>query len=253
VSRGYHLCHSLRNDVTLSYMASSALQFRPRGSVSGSSLGVEAPGKIVLDGSWSRANVSEMSGRPGSLDEREVLEGLQRGDGGVFDRLCVAYHDSLWRFAFGIVHSREKAQDVVQDVFLNIWERHAELHITTSLAAYLFSAVRRRAFVYLRNERTAARIAATWGPDDVPALGVAAESPLAKVEREEIEVMVARSLASLPPTRRQAVALRWREHMDYDEIAEAMGISSEAARAHVSRAYRTLRDVLRLMGVEPPA
>jgi len=193
-----------------------------------------------------------MGDGPGSVDDRELLDGLRRGDGAVFDQLCLGYHDALWRFAFRIVRSREVAQDVVQDVFLNVWERRAELAITTSLAAYLFSAVRRRALVYLRNDRTATRIAATWGPGDVPASGTVGESPLAEVEREEREAMVARALATLPPARRQAVALRWGEHMEYEEIAEAMGISVEAARAHVSRAYRTLRGLLRVMGVDPP-
>lgn len=192
-----------------------------------------------------------MSRLPGPADEQELVQGLRRGDGALFDRICLAYYDALWRFAFRMVGTREVAQDVVQDVFLNLWERHGEVVITTSLGAYLFSAVRRRALVYLRNDRTTSRIAAAWEESEVPGLGTAAESPLLEVERGDLQAMVALALESLPPARRQAVALRWGEHMEYEEIAEAMGISYEAARAHVSRAYRTLRTLLRAMGVEP--
>ena len=213
---------------------------------------VEAQDVRVLDGPWSRADVVEMQGVPRVAEEQEALEGIRRGDGAVFDRVCLAYHDALWRFAFRMVGSREVAQDVVQDVLVNLWERRADVIITTSLGAYLFSAVRRRALVYLRNDRTAARIGAGWDEGEVPGLGSVAESPSVAVERGNLQAMVARALRTLPAARRQAVALRWGEQMEYDEIAEAMGISEEAARAHVSRAYRTLRELLRAMGVEAP-
>lgn len=193
-----------------------------------------------------------MSALPGPRDEAEVVASLRQGDAQAFDQLCLTYHDALWRFAYQMLRSREGAQDVVQDVFLDVWERRASLTITTSISAYLFSAVRRRSLFYLRHDRTTERIAAAWGPTEVPALGITAESPLVAVERSDLRAMLRQSLASLPPARRQAVALRWGEHLSYDEIAEAMGISSEAARAHVSRAYRALRELLQAMGAEVP-
>lgn len=181
-----------------------------------------------------------------------LLRDLCAGDVTAFDTLCLSYAERMWRFAYSIVGSREGAQDVVQDVLLSVWERRATLEVSGSVIAYLLGACRRRALYYTRNRRTAERISQQWIADDVPGIASAPEEPLQALEREERRQLLARAIATLPDVRRYVVALRWDQQLGYDDIAQVMQITPEAARAHVSRAYRVLRNVLRELGMDVP-
>ena len=73
-----------------------------------------------------------------------------RQDTAAFEVLFRERYSSLCRFVYGYVHSREVAQDIVQDLFLRLWER-ARIPIASLTAAYLYTAVRNRALSYLRH------------------------------------------------------------------------------------------------------
>jgi len=180
------------------------------------------------------------------------LEGVRAGDVAAFDALCLAYAERLWRFAYSILGSRDGAQDVVQDVLLSIWERRASLDLSGSVTAYLLGACRRRALYYVRNHQTTERIGQQWPSDEIPGTAQLPEGPQRALERDETRRLLARALSELPETRRHIVALRWDQQLGYDDIARVMQITPDAARAQVSRAYRTLRALLQDMGVDAP-
>jgi len=204
-----------------------------------------------LAGSRSGPDVVGVTEAMSQTDDA-LLDAVRAGDVGAFDTLCLAYATRLWRFSYSIVGSREGAQDVVQDVLLNVWERRATITLSGSLTAYLFGACRRRALYYLRNNRTAERIGQQWTADDVPGMARASDGPHRALERDETRRLLDQAIAQLPEARRQVIALRWDQQLDYDDIAHVMQITPDAARAHVSRAYRVLRTLLRAAGVEFP-
>lgn len=184
-------------------------------------------------------------------DNAAILPAIRSGSAEMFNRICLDYHDPLWRFSYSIIRSSELAQDVVQDVFLDLWERRLSVNIPTSLAAYLFSAVRRRSLMYLRNTRVADRITKGFHPDDVPGHGQITGSPLTTVELGDMKERIDKAISQLSPVRQQIITMRWIEQMEYLEIAEVMEMSQEAVRAHVSRGYRTLKELLQSLGVIP--
>lgn len=201
----------------------------------------------------------QVVGPNGVLSADDLLTGIRNGDRDTFNAICNAYHDPLWRFAFTLIQVREVAQDAVQDVFLNLWDRRQHVLIPTSLGAYLFSAVRNRSLMLLRNNRTAARISSTWGIEKdtdthycLPGHGQRPPSPSDAAETGDLTFYINRAVEKLSPVRRQIIMMRWIEQLQYDEIADIMAMSPEAVRAHVSRAYRTLRDLLRSFGIDSP-
>lgn len=183
-------------------------------------------------------------------DERYFLDGLRRGNPEVFEALFLHVYEDLWRFALSLVHVHELAEDTVQDVLLNLWERRENIEIKSSLASYLLAAVRRHAFRHLRKGRNEDRIGSAWSRDDVPAMG-SIDIPHFD-ESAETRRFLKDALNSLSPVRRQVLLLRWANNLSYDEIAEIMDMSPDAVRAHVSRAYRTLRTMLINAGLEAP-
>ena len=91
--------------------------------------------------------------------QRDWTARLRSGDTAVFELIYRAYHLVLWKYAYQFVHSRDAAQDIVQDVFVDLWDRRETLEIRKTLEAYLFIAVRNRAMDVVRHETRIAQAA----------------------------------------------------------------------------------------------
>src|SRR5215208_8302170 len=90
------------------------------------------------------------SGRAVPAGGAEVLARLRAGDQQAFDDVFRAHYAALVRFAEGVVRHRAVAEEVVQDVMLQLWRRREALAPDSSLQAYLYQATRNRALNHLR-------------------------------------------------------------------------------------------------------
>jgi RNA polymerase sigma-70 factor (ECF subfamily) len=167
------------------------------------------------------------------------------GDSQTFRQLFDSHAEALRRYARRIVRSRETAEDLVQDVFLRLWHRWEQVEMGPDIRAYLFTVTRSRALDHLRRERTKARAAALALPrgitGDEPALSPDADR---KLEADEISRAIERVLATMPPRRREIIALRLRHHLPTAVIAQRLGISPRTVEVHIARATKTLREQL---------
>ena len=185
---------------------------------------------------------------PAGQDDRDRheqgwLDGLRAGNRAVFETIFLSLGPDLWEFAARYV-SPDAADDVVQDVLFALWERRATIQIATTLRAYLFGAVRRRAFEHLRHDRVVDATAATTEAENAAWMGEEPAAPDAAASLAELEAAIDAVLATLPERQRILLTLRWRHGMTYDQIAEAMGISVAAAKMQVSRTQRVVRPLL---------
>jgi hypothetical protein len=98
----------------------------------------------------------------------ELIERVRSRDVLAFDTLVQIAFEPLVRFAYSFVHTQD-AEDIVQDVFVRVWQLGSTWHPTGSAAAYLLAAVRNEALKVLRHRRVAARyeehIQGEWLPD----------------------------------------------------------------------------------------
>src|SRR6266704_6353231 len=83
----------------------------------------------------------------------DLLERLRQGDEAAFDAIFRAWYPSLVRSAESVVRSRAVAEEVVQDVMLELWRRRGSLAQESSAQAYLFRSTRNRALNHVRHER----------------------------------------------------------------------------------------------------
>src|SRR5215207_2149794 len=91
----------------------------------------------------------------------EWVERIRAGDEAAFEALFRALAPGLCTLVTRYVHSRDIAEEIVQDLFLDIWTRRAELAIDRSIAAYLFGAARNRALNHAKRERRVVDLALT--------------------------------------------------------------------------------------------
>jgi len=173
--------------------------------------------------------------------ERTWIDGVQNGDEEAFEQMFRAYYPQLCRFAAEYVDSPNRARDLVQDVFLRIWERRREWTLRRSLKAYLYRAVRNRALNEVRHQDTKHEVEAdleyrTDGRDRRTAVDA--------VHAGGLSAEVEEAIRALPERRRVAFLLHRRHGLTYREIARAMGITPKTVENQIGRALKALREKL---------
>jgi RNA polymerase sigma-70 factor (ECF subfamily) len=145
----------------------------------------------------------------------------------------------------GYVRSEAIAEELVQDVFLQIWAKHGSWRIETSLRAYLFSAVRNRCLNHLERGRVDRRWRASVTREQTgPSLSGRVQGPDEAVLSDEIRSAVHSAIDALPERARAVAILRWREGLSYAEVAEALGISRKGVENQLARVTKVLREKL---------
>src|SRR5258708_5971264 len=158
--------------------------------------------------------------------EREWVARVRLGDERAVESLFEAYYPALCDFVQSYLRSPDSAEDVVQTVFLRIWEHRATWQPTSGVRAYLFAACRNRALGALKHDRVVARSAAQVTSELVAhASGRGDMAPDEAAQARELARALGAAVDRLPERRRTVVLLRWQHQMSYAEIAGVLGIS----------------------------
>jgi RNA polymerase sigma-70 factor, ECF subfamily len=170
-------------------------------------------------------------------DSASLIRRIRSSDSVAFEVLFRNTAARLIDFAVRYVGSVTAAEDIVQDVFVDLWKRRTNLVVETTIDAYLYAAVRNRALNHIRRESRQTELS-----DDTLAANV--PSAFQELEAQEINERIASAIESLPHRRRIVLLLRLEEGMSYAEIAESMGISIRTVENQLAKAWATLRDQL---------
>ena len=169
----------------------------------------------------------------------DSLHRLRQGDPEAFAALFRTWYGPLVGTAERMLRDRAVAEEIVQDVMLELWRRRESLAPDSSPQAYLFQATRNRALNHLRHLKIEQRSEPEVRAESSP-------SPHADsaVIEEELDVAVRRAVQSLPDRCRQVFELSRVHGLKYAEIARELGISVKTVEAQMGKALRTLRDRL---------
>ncbi len=173
------------------------------------------------------------------MEERALLDRLKLGDQDAFDAIFRTHYGHLVSFAQGMLRDRAAAEDVAQEVMLELWRRRAELAISESLRAYLLRATRNRSLNQLRHANVAKRAE----PHIMGEESVAAAGP-SQLVAAELRTALADAVAELPPACREVFQLSRGQGLRYAEIASTLGISIKTVESQMGKALKHLRDRL---------
>jgi RNA polymerase sigma-70 factor (ECF subfamily) len=177
---------------------------------------------------------------------RELVARLRARDQDTFQALYLSRYQRLWEYAYGFVQTAAAAEDIVHDVFANLWYRSSALGVDDTIDSYLYGAVRHRALNILRHVRMADRKQTAMGPDvgGVPGMGSALLTPDVAVAARDLDAQLRAAIAALPPGQQQVILLHWRHGLSNLEIARVMGLSSGAVAVQLLRAREALRRIV---------
>jgi RNA polymerase sigma-70 factor (ECF subfamily) len=196
--------------------------------------------------------VAQMSHEPVSAgedirsdrDDAALVARVRAGDEGALAAIFHAYATRLCAFAYRYVESRDVAADLVQDVFLKVWQNRGRWEIAESVRAYLYRATRNRALDFLKHESVERRWAEQAARDRLVDDALTSAPSAAEGTRDLADELV-RVLDQLPERCRQVFLLRWHHDLSYAEISELMGTTPKTVENQMSRALRLLRERLR--------
>lgn len=157
-----------------------------------------------------------------------------------FEALFREHYAALCQFVDSYVRAPDVAEEIVQGVFLRLWESRESWQPKQGPRAYLFAACRNQALDFIRHERIVARTA-EMATDVDAGLGSAPPRADAALENAELGERLKAVVAQLPERRRLVVVLRWQHQLTNPEIARVMGISVKGVEMQFSRALADLR------------
>jgi RNA polymerase sigma-19 factor, ECF subfamily len=173
------------------------------------------------------------------MDDSALFERLRQGDQGAFDALFREWYAPLVRVADALLHDRGAAEEVVQDVMLELWRRREQIVLHQPPRAYLVQATRNRALNHLRRLKVEKRGEPRAAEQLTPP--VHADS---RVTEAELDRAITLAIAELPTRCREVFELSRVRGLKYAEIADVMGISVKTVEVQMGKALRILRERL---------
>ena len=173
--------------------------------------------------------------------ERELLL-ISKGDELAFNSFMNRYSRRLYYHAFGILSKKEMAEEVVSDVFLEVWRLRRTLLDIVSMSSWLNSIVYRKSISYLRKEIKSNQEISFEELQDFSFPDM--QSPMDDMlSREEMQCLN-EAIKSLPPKCKHVFFLAKLEQIPYAEIAHMLQISLPTVNYHIGYAMNALKKKL---------
>jgi RNA polymerase sigma-70 factor, ECF subfamily len=167
---------------------------------------------------------------------------VRAGDLSAFETMFRSMHAPLLAFAERYVGDAARSEELVQDVFFELWQARESWEVRGSVAAYLYGAVRNRSL----NVRRRDRVENDWVQDEahepVRALHPPPMTADVVLENANLTARLADAMLRLPERCALVMQMRWHGGLSYAEIASTLGISLKGVENQLSRGLKSLRE-----------
>jgi RNA polymerase sigma-70 factor (family 1) len=174
--------------------------------------------------------------------DTQLIELLKESDADAFTEIYRRYWDKLFYIAGKRLGDLAEAENIVQDVFMDLWNRRAALHITESVSGYLVIAVK---YNIIRFQKKRFLLSSVDNQENIAIPDNTTEN---LINLHALEKQFHTELSRLPAKCSLAFSLR-NDGYSYEDIASNMEISRKTVEMHVSRALRSLRTKLGLLSL----
>lgn len=174
--------------------------------------------------------------------EKNIADKIRSGDQSAYEKMFHRYYSKLCVFSNSHVKSLDVARDVVQEVFIKIWDGHEEFEISHSLKAYLYQAVRNQSLNHIVKNKQKLKLKERLRKHE----NLRKEDVQVDLNTEELTQKVWKLVEELPE-RRKSIFILYRKHgLSYKEIAEVMGIKRKTVENQMGKSLLFLRERLDL-------
>jgi RNA polymerase sigma-70 factor (ECF subfamily) len=181
-----------------------------------------------------------MASSSDSKINKELLSRLKLGDEAAFDAIYWTYNAWVFNFIHALLHDKETAEDLTQNVFLKIWERRMDVNPELSFEAYIFTIARNQI-----NKETKNRIIEELFHQSLEKQALPADFSNEQVmDTDLLREYINRLIERLPAARKNIYKLSREKHLSNKEIAQMLSISERTVETQIYRSLQFLKKEL---------
>lgn len=172
--------------------------------------------------------------------DEELMREIKADNMFAFDLIYNKYSKKLYKFGYSLLKSHEETENLVQDVFLNLWENRNKVEKDSSIKSYIFAITYNSAISILRKKAMESKFV-----EYLKSLQIIYEKPVnMELEYTELTNKINEIVYALPQRQKEVYLLHKVEALKYSEIAVLLDISVNTIENHMSRALKTIRKKL---------
>jgi len=173
----------------------------------------------------------------GKLSDTELISLLKADDHTAFTEIYDRYQSLLYLYTYKKLQDKEEAKDIIQDVFITLWNSRQNFELQVTLTGYLYKAVLNKVLNSFRHKSITQQHIDSFKKIVVANL----ETADYLIREKEIASLIEREIQALPEKMREVFELRRKEYLSNKQIAERLQISEHTVATHMKKALKTLR------------
>jgi RNA polymerase sigma-70 factor (family 1) len=175
------------------------------------------------------------------MDDSRLIDELRNGSSEAFVELYDKYWEKLYYVCYKRIGSQEETEDIIHELFLDLWKRREDLEIKTSFAAYLFTSLKYKIFRLIDSKTVRNKYMERIDGDE-PA---SADSLERELDFNELYDFIEERIENLPERCRLIFRMSRSENLTADEIAASLDISPNTVQNQITKAKKILKNELK--------
>lgn len=172
--------------------------------------------------------------------EKILIERTRAGDMEAFDELFHRHSQKLYSFAFSLLKDHTQTEDLVQDIFITVWERREQINPAYHFENYLFTICYHSVLKYFRRKKIEQRVISEILKSTQGKLSESTNS----LHYRELEQAINLVVESMPPRRKKVYKMSREDGLSIQEIAGELNITSRTVETHISHSLKQIRTTL---------
>lgn len=172
-----------------------------------------------------------------SKNNIKLIQALKKGNTDAYTFLVDTYHQKLCVYAFNLSHNHDNAEDIVQNVFLRVWQKRDKLKDDFVIQSFLYKSVYNEFIDLYRKEKSTMALEKIY----IEALDVVINHEDDDNGLEGLITLVKNEIQNLPPKCKQTFLLSKQDGLTNVEIAEYLDLSIKTVEAQITKAFSIIR------------
>ena len=184
------------------------------------------------------------------MSEEQLIRRAQQGDNGAFEELLLLHQKKVYNLCLRMSANPDDALDLSQEAFLRVWRSLGQYQFEASFSTWLFRLTSNICIDFLRRKKRRQETSLTESYDDSDegaelAVPDAQPGPEQQAMTNETKIELARAMEQLSPEHREILQLRVIEDLQYEQIADILGVRVGTVKSRLARARLSFRKILK--------